>query len=421
MTTKIEAPSMGESISEAIVASWSKNEGDYVEQDELIAELETDKVNLEVVAPAAGRLSKILTAEGDTVTVGQVMGEIEEGAAASASPAPAVEEAPAPVAEAEIKEAPAPAAAASTPSVSVASDIPLSPAVKRLVDENNLDPSKIAGTGKDGRLTKGDVLAFIENPTAAAAPAPATSAPAVEASSASPASEFPERREKMSRLRQTIAGRLKTAQNTAAMLTTYNEVDLSAVMALRNQYKDVFEKKHGVKLGFMSFFTKATIEALKAFPAVNAEIDGDEIVYKDYVNMGIAVSTPKGLVVPVLKRADQMSLADIEANIRQMGEKGRDGKLAPADMAGGSFTITNGGVFGSMMSMPILNYPQSAILGMHAIKDRAVVVDGEIVVRPMMYLALSYDHRIVDGKEAVSTLVKIKEALEDPARMLLEV
>lgn len=425
MTVSIEAPSMGESISEATVASWAKQEGDFVQQDELIAELETDKVNLEVVAPSAGRLTKIAAGEGDTVTVGQLMGEIDESAAEGAAPSlPAGTPEPE---EVEVAEAPAPApvAPAAVTTVAASVDIPLSPAVRRLVEDNGLNPSQIQGTGKDGRLTKGDVLAFIENPTPKAAPTPveipASTAAAPAQAPAASGGEFPERREKMTRLRQTISGRLKTAQNTAAMLTTYNEVDLSEVMAIRSQYKDAFEKKHGVKLGFMSFFTKAVVEALKEFPAVNAEIDGDEIVYKDYVNMGIAVSTPKGLVVPVLKRADQMSLADIEGSIREYGVKGRDGKLTPDDMVGGSFTITNGGVFGSMMSMPILNYPQSAILGMHAIKERPVVVDGEIVIRPMMYLALTYDHRIVDGREAVSTLVKVKEALEDPARMLLEI
>lgn len=417
MAVNVETPTLGESITEATVATWVKQEGDTVEQDELIAELETDKINLEVNAPAAGVLGKIMKQEGDIVNVGDVLAEITEGGAAPvATPAPA-EEAP------KAEEAPA-APAVSAPSAPY--EGPLSPAVKKMIEENAIDPNLIQGSGKDGRITKGDVLAYLDNPTSVmpsaktveAAPA-AASAPV--ATSAKQDVTEREERVKMSRLRQTIAGRLKTAQNTAAMLTTYNEVDMTAVMELRKQFKDQFEKEHGTKLGFMSFFTKAVIEGLKAFPALNAEIDGDEIVYKNYFNIGVAVSTDKGLVVPVLKDADQMSFAEIEQGIKDFAIKGRDGKLKPDDMSGGTYTITNGGTFGSLMSMPILNYPQVGILGMHNIVQRPMVVDGEIKIRPMMYLAMTYDHRIVDGREAVSFLVKIKESLENPARMLLNV
>lgn len=430
MTINIEAPTMGESITEATIASWVKQEGDTVAEDELIAELETDKINLEVTAPKAGVLGKILKGEGETVTVGEVMAELNEGGEASSAPA---EEKKAEEPQTEKEEsAPAPSSEPAATSSSSEGDMPLSPAVKKLVEENNIDPSLIEGSGKDGRLTKGDVLAYLDNPTSVMPSAKSVPETKVETPAAKPAASTPaptatadksdrEERVKMSRLRQTIAGRLKTAQNNAAMLTTYNEVDLSAVMELRKLYKDQFEKDHGVKLGFMSFFTKAVIEGLKDWPALNAEIDGDEIVYKNYFNIGVAVSTDKGLVVPVLKEADKMSFADIESGIKNFAIKARDGKLTPDDMTGGTYTITNGGTFGSMMSMPILNYPQVGILGMHNIQQRPVVVDGQIVIRPMMYLAMTYDHRIVDGREAVSFLVKVKQCLENPSRMLLGV
>ena len=343
---------------------------------------------------------------------------VTEGAAAPSAPAAEAAQAPA--------EASAPVQAAVSPEAASASfEGPLSPAVKKMVEENAIDPNLIQGTGKDGRITKGDVLAYLENPTSvmpsakSVETAPAPAAPVQTVVEADKGAR--EERVKMSRLRQTIAGRLKTAQNNAAMLTTYNEVDMTAVMELRKQYKDQFEKQHGTKLGFMSFFTKAVIEALKAWPALNAEIDGDEVVYKNYYNIGVAVSTDKGLVVPVLKDADKMSFADIEQGIKDYAIKARDGKLTPADMTGGTYTITNGGTFGSLMSMPILNYPQVGILGMHNITQRPMVVDGEIKARPMMFLAMTYDHRLVDGREAVSFLVKIKESLENPARMLLNV
>ncbi len=401
MTVKIEAPTMGESISEATVAKWLKAEGEFVQQDELIAELETDKVNLEVNAPQAGKLMKIMTGEGDTVSPGDSMGEIDESAEGGAAPA-ATEEAP--------SEAPKTAAPA-TAAVSLPDD--LSPAVRRMVEENSLNAADIAGTGKGGRITKEDVQKFMKG---GAVKAPAAAAPAAKQNTAER-----EERVKMSKLRQVIAGRLKTSQNTAAMLTTYNEVDLTKVMELRKSYQDQFVKKNDIKLGFMSFFTKAAIDALKAWPALNAEIDGDEIVYKNYYNMGIAVSTERGLVVPVIRDADQMSFAEIEKSIAGFGAKARDGKLMPDDMAGGTFTITNGGVFGSMMSMPILNYPQVGILGMHSIQQRPVAVDGKVEIRPMMYLAMTYDHRIVDGREAVSFVKHIKDVLEDPGRLLIGV
>jgi 2-oxoglutarate dehydrogenase E2 component (dihydrolipoamide succinyltransferase) len=402
MTVKIEAPTMGESISEATVAKWLKAEGEFVQQDELIAELETDKVNLEVNAPQAGKLMKIMTGEGDTVSPGDSMGEIDESAEGGATPA-ATEEAPA--------EAPKTAAPA-TAAVSLPDD--LSPAVRRMVEENSLNAADIAGTGKGGRITKEDVQKFMKG-GAVKDPA-STPAPVAKQNTAER-----EERVKMSKLRQVIAGRLKTSQNTAAMLTTYNEVDLTKVMELRKSYQDQFVKKNDIKLGFMSFFTKAAIDALKAWPALNAEIDGDEIVYKNYYNMGIAVSTERGLVVPVIRDADQMSFAEIEKSIAGFGAKARDGKLMPDDMAGGTFTITNGGVFGSMMSMPILNYPQVGILGMHSIQQRPVAVDGKVEIRPMMYLAMTYDHRIVDGREAVSFVKHIKDVLEDPGRLLIGV
>ncbi len=396
MTKDIRVPTLGESVTEATIAKWFKKEGDAVKADEPLVELETDKVTVEVPAPASGKLEKINAASGTTVTIGALLGSIAEGVAgAVVSPVPAAK----------------PAAIPPAPVAAKAAETSLSPAVRKAVVENNLNPADISGTGKDGRITKGDVLATLEKPApvtiAAATPAPTTAAGAEE-------------RVKMSRLRLTIARRLKDAQNTAAMLTTFNEVDMSHVMALRNQYKDVFEKKHGVKLGFMSFFVKACIQALKDVPAVNAEIDGEEIVYKNYYHVGVAVGTDKGLVVPVLCNADMLSFAGIEKTIAAYGKKARDGQLQMADMQGGTFTISNGGIYGSLMSTPILNAPQSGILGMHKIQDRPIAVAGQVVIRPMMYLALSYDHRIVDGKEAVTFLVRIKEGLEDPQRALLD-
>ncbi|MBL8902475.1 MAG: 2-oxoglutarate dehydrogenase complex dihydrolipoyllysine-residue succinyltransferase [Rhizobiales bacterium] len=396
MAKEIRVPALGESVTEATIAKWFKNVGDAVKADEPMVELETDKVTVEVPAPASGKLTSIAAAAGTTVNVGALLGAIEEGAAgAAAKPAAA-----APVA------APAPAKIAEP----VKAEAPLSPAVRKIVTENKLDPTAIPATGRDGRLTKGDVIEQLTRPAAAPASLPA----------AAPAPSGGEERVKMSRLRLTIARRLKEAQNTAAMLTTFNEVDMSAVMTLRNSFKDVFEKKHGVKLGFMSFFAKAVIQALKDVPAVNAEIDGDDLVYKNYYHLGIAVGTEKGLVVPVVRDADRMSFATIEKTVADFGKKARDGQLQIADMQGGTFTISNGGVYGSLMSTPILNAPQSGILGMHKIQDRPVAIGGQVVIRPMMYLALSYDHRIVDGKEAVTFLVRVKESLEDPQRALLD-
>ncbi len=396
MTKDIRVPTLGESVTEATIAKWFKKEGDAVKADEPLVELETDKVTVEVPAPASGKLEKINAASGTTVTIGALLGSIAEGVAgAVVSPAPAAK----------------PAAIPPAPVAAKAAETSLSPAVRKAVVENNLNPADISGTGKDGRITKGDVLATLEKP------APVTIAAAVPAPTAAAGAE---ERVKMSRLRLTIARRLKDAQNTAAMLTTFNEVDMSHVMALRNQYKDVFEKKHGVKLGFMSFFVKACIQALKDVPAVNAEIDGEEIVYKNYYHVGVAVGTDKGLVVPVLRNADMLSFAGVEKTIAAYGKKARDGQLQMADMQGGTFTISNGGIYGSLMSTPILNAPQSGILGMHKIQDRPIAVAGQVVIRPMMYLALSYDHRIVDGKEAVTFLVRIKEGLEDPQRALLD-
>ena len=427
MATEIRVPALGESVTEATVAKWIRQAGEGVAADEPLVELETDKVTLEVNAPAAGTLAEITIAEGATVEVGALLGVIAEGAAPAvtaaattaaataaptAPPAPAAEAAPAPAAP------PPPAAAPAA-----AFDKPLSPAVRRLVEENNLDPARIAASGKDGRLVKADVLAAIAAGTAKAsavsAPTPAPT-PAASAPVAPRADDPREERVRMSRLRQAIARRLKEAQNTAAMLTTFNEVDMGAVMALHNEYKDEFEKKHGVRLGFMSFFAKAAIAALKELPAVNAEIHGDEVIYKNYYDIGVAVGTPQGLVVPVVREADQLSFAGIEKTIGELGLKARDGKLTLADMSGGTFTISNGGVYGSLMSTPILNPPQSGILGMHKTQMRPMAVGDKVEIRPMMYLALSYDHRIIDGREAVTFLVRVKEAIEDPRRLLLD-
>jgi len=406
--TQILVPTLGESVSEATIARWLKKEGEAVKADEILLELETDKVTLEVPAPAAGVLIKISVKEGDTVGVGAMLGEIEAGAVANDTAKPVAKTEAAPVAA----SAPAPAKTAQT-----SEEPKTSPAVRKMIADNNLDASKIPASGKDGRLSKEDVENYLANNKGGSA---ATSAapPVAAARDLGPREE----RVKMTKLRQVIARRLKEAQNTAAMLTTFNEVDMGPVMELRNEYKDIFEKKHGVKLGFMSFFIKAAIQALKEFPAINAEISGDEIIYKNYYNICIAVSTPQGLVVPVMRDADQMSMAEIEAKIVDFGKRARDGKLSMDEMVGGTYTITNGGIFGSLMSTPILNAPQSGILGMHSIQQRPMVMkDGKIEARPMMYLAQSYDHRIVDGREAVSSLVRIKQALEDPQRLLLDV
>ncbi len=392
MSKEIKVPTLGESVTEATIAKWFKNEGDAVKADEPLVELETDKVTIEVPAPASGKLEKIVAQSGTTIAVGALLGIIAEGAAGTT---------PVPKAEAP-KAAPPPPA---TPAVQS-----LSPAVRKAVVENQLDPAAIPGSGKDGRITKGDVIEHLSKP----ATAPLATPPVAVAPAGS------EERVKMTRLRQTIARRLKDAQNTAAMLTTFNEVDMTEVMALRNQYKETFEKKHGVKLGFMGFFVRACIQALKDVPTVNAEIDGEDIVYKNYYHVGVAVGTDKGLVVPVVRNADQLSLSGIEKTIADYGKKAHDGQLTIAEMQGGTFTISNGGVYGSLMSTPILNAPQSGILGMHKIQDRPIALNGQVVIRPMMYLALSYDHRIVDGKEAVTFLVRVKENLEDPARALLD-
>jgi len=402
MATEIRVPTLGESVSEATIGKWFKKVGDAVKADEPLLELETDKVTLEVNAPAAGVLSEIVAHDGDTVGVGALLGNIAAGgtAIASAAPAPAA----APAKAAAPAPAPAPAPVASTGH---------GPAVNRLAAESGVNPASVAASGKDGRVTKGDMLAAIAAGPAVTAPAPVRApSPADDASR--------EERVKMTKLRQTIARRLKEAQNTAAMLTTFNEVDMTEVMALRNRYKDVFEKKHGNKLGFMGFFVKACVQALKDLPAVNAEIDGTDLVYKNYYHIGIAVGTDKGLVVPVVRDADQLSISGVERTIADFGKRARDGSLKIDEMQGGTFTITNGGIYGSLMSTPILNAPQSGILGMHKIQDRPMVVGGKIEIRPMMYLALSYDHRIVDGKEAVTFLVRVKEALEDPARLVLD-
>ncbi len=412
MATEIIVPTLGESVTEATVAKWFKTVGESFDVDEPLVELETDKVTVEVPASTGGMLQEIVVDEGAEVEVGAVLGFIGDGAAAPAKSDAKPEPAPAP--------APEPEAA-----VEPAGDAPLSPAVKRLVAENALDPAAIPASGKDGRLTKGDVLAYIETREASQAPAPvpvpapaAAPAPAPEptVTKAGPREE----RVRMTRLRRRIAERLKEAQNTAAMLTTFNEVDMTRVMAVRNSHKEAFEKKHGVRLGFMSFFAKASIVALKEIPAVNASIEGDELVYKNHYDIGVAVGTPQGLVVPVVRDADLLSFAGIEKTIAELGRKARDGKLTMDDLSGGTFTISNGGVYGSLMSTPILNTPQSGILGMHKTMARPMVVGDKVEPRPMMYLALSYDHRIIDGREAVTFLVRVKECLEDPERMLLD-
>ena len=413
MSTEIKVPVLGESVVEATVSQWMKAKGDAVQADEPIVELETDKVTLEVPSPVAGVLEDIVAAEGSTVGVDALLAVVAEGKAAAAQPASA------PAKDTSTPAAPATPAPA-TPAPATGAAMTLSPAVRKLVEEHQLNPAAIRATGKDGRLTKADVKAAIDNGGARNAAAPASAAP-VSAPAVARPDDPREERVPMSRLRRIIASRLKDAQNTAAMLTTFNEVDMSAVMALRSEYKDEFEKNHGARLGFMGFFVKAVITALTEFPAVNAEIHGDDIIYKNFYNIGVAVGTPQGLVVPVLKDAQHMGLADIESTIGEFGQKARDGKLGPADMAGGTFTISNGGVYGSLMSTPILNPPQSGILGMHKIQKRPVAIGNSVEIRPMMYLALSYDHRIIDGREAVSFLVRVKESIEDPRRLLLGV
>jgi 2-oxoglutarate dehydrogenase E2 component (dihydrolipoamide succinyltransferase) len=398
MAVEIVVPALGESVKEATVAKWLKKVGEPVAVDDPLVELETDKVTLEVNASAAGVLKEIRVQSGANVAVGAVLGSIGEGSGKATLAAKA--------------ETPKAVQAAAKP---VSNDSFLSPAVRKLVDDNKVNPAQISGSGKDGRLTKGDVLEALNAPKTI----PAAKAPAQPSGPRSNAAR--EERVKMTRLRQRIAERLKEAQNTAALLTTFNEVDMSHVMSLRAQYKDSFEKKHGVKLGFMSFFVKAAIQALKDFPSVNAEIDGQDIVYKNYYDIGVAVSTPTGLIVPVVREADQKGFAAIEKEIGDLGLRARDGKLTMEELTGGTFTITNGGIFGSLMSTPIINPPQSAILGMHKIQERPIALNGQVVIRPMMYLAMSYDHRIIDGKEAVSFLVRIKDAIEDPQRLLLDV
>ncbi|KQM31484.1 2-oxoglutarate dehydrogenase complex dihydrolipoyllysine-residue succinyltransferase [Agrobacterium cavarae] len=416
MATEIRVPTLGESVSEATVGTWFKKVGDTVKADEPLVELETDKVTVEVPAPASGVLTEIVAQNGETVGLDALLGQIAEGAAGAATSAPAPAAAPAAPAPAAAPAAAAPAPAASAPAAS--GSVPPAPAAGKLLSENNLSADQVDGSGKRGQVLKGDVLAAVAKGVSAPAAAPAPVAAPRPVSAEQDAVR--EERVKMTRLRQTIARRLKDAQNTAAMLTTYNEVDMKAVMDLRNRYKDVFEKKHGVKLGFMGFFTKAVTHALKELPAVNAEIDGNDIIYKNYCHVGMAVGTDKGLVVPVIRDADQLSIAGVEKELGRLAKAARDGSLGMADMQGGTFTITNGGVYGSLMSSPILNAPQSGILGMHKIQERPVAIGGQVVIRPMMYLALSYDHRIVDGKEAVTFLVRVKESLEDPERLVLD-
>lgn len=398
MAQALKVPALGESVSEATVLKWLKKVGDAVKTDEPLVELETDKVTVEVNAPHDGVLSEIAAPEGTNVEVGAILGQIGAGSGKAAAPAPKEE----PKKETKAAAAPAAPAAKSSP----ANDPTPGPAARKALDEANLSAAQVSGTGKDGRVTKGDVQNYA--PSSAPAAAPRTAGPREE-------------RVKMTRLRQTIAARLKESQNTAAMLTTFNEIDMTAAMQMRKTYGEKFAEKHGVKLGFMSLFTKAAIKALQEYPAVNAEIDGDEIVYKNHYDISVAVSTPAGLVVPVVRDADQLSLAGIEKAINDLGTRARDGKLAMSEMQGGTFTITNGGIFGSLLSTPIINSPQTGILGLHKIEERPIALNGQVAIRPMMYVALSYDHRLIDGKEAVSFLVSLKNAMEDPARMLLEI
>jgi 2-oxoglutarate dehydrogenase E2 component (dihydrolipoamide succinyltransferase) len=416
MATEIRVPALGESITEATVGKWFKKAGDAVQADEPLVELETDKVTLEVNAPSAGVLSEIAAETGQTVAIGALLGELSPGAAPAKAAAPA----------AAAKSAPATPPAQSAPAkpAPAATTMPPSPAAAKIAAEEKIDLSSIAGGGKRGQVLKGDVLAAIAEaraPVQAPAPIPASApVPAPAPAARAPDDSVREERVRMTKLRQTIARRLKDAQNTAAMLTTFNEVDMSEVMALRARYKEAFEKKHSAKLGFMGFFVKACVQALKEIPAVNAEIDGADLVYKNYYHIGIAVGTDKGLIVPVVRDADKLSIAEIEKAIARLGKRARDGQLTLEELQGGTFTITNGGIYGSLMSTPILNAPQSGILGMHKIQERPIAVAGKVEIRPMMYLALSYDHRIVDGREAVTFLVRVKEALEDPARLVLD-
>ncbi|MFZ0070494.1 MAG: 2-oxoglutarate dehydrogenase complex dihydrolipoyllysine-residue succinyltransferase [Xanthobacteraceae bacterium] len=414
--TEIRVPTLGESVTEATIGRWFKKAGDEVKVDEPLVELETDKVTIEVPAPTAGVLSDIAAKDGETVAVGALLGEIKPGAGASpapakAAPSPAPKPPPAPA---------APAPQASAPAKLAPAEAPLAPSVRKIATETGIDPAAVPGSGKDGRVTKGDMLAEIERAAAQPTPVPQLAASVQVRAPSPPDDAAREERVRMTRLRQTIARRLKDAQNTAAMLTTFNEVDMTHVMALRNQYKDLFEKKYATKLGFMGFFVRACVQALKEIPAVNAEIDGTDIVYKNYYHIGVAVGTDKGLVVPVVRDCDRKSLAEIEKEIADFGRRARDGTLKLEEMQGGTFTISNGGVYGSLMSTPILNAPQSGILGMHKIQERPMVVAGKVEPRPMMYLALSYDHRVVDGREAVTFLVRVKEVLEDPARLVLD-
>lgn len=402
MATEVRVPTLGESVSEATIGTWYKKVGDAITIDEPLVELETDKVTIEVPAPKSGVLAEIIANEGDTVEVNALLAQIAEGEGAAPAPAASVAAPVAPVAAA----APAPAAV---------SEMPAAPSAQKMMAENNVAAGQVDGSGKRGQVLKGDVIGALAKGISTPAAVPA--APRAPTSDADGPRE---ERVKMTRLRQTIAKRLKDAQNTAAMLTTYNEVDMTAVMEMRKKYKELFEKKHGVKLGFMGFFTKAVCHALKEIPAVNAEIDGSELVYKNFCHVGVAVGTEKGLVVPVVRDADQLSIAGVEQEIGRLGRAARDGQLGMSDMQGGTFTISNGGVYGSLMSSPILNAPQSGILGMHKIQERPVAIGGQVVIRPMMYLALSYDHRVVDGKEAVTFLVRVKESLEDPERLVLD-
>ena len=421
MATEIRVPTLGESVSEATIGKWFKKAGDAVKADEPLVELETDKVTLEVNAPAGGVLAEITAKDGETVTPGALLGQISEGGAAVAAPGKSEAKATAPAPASVPTQAPAAsrAAAAATNggsrSQAAPTQMPPAPSAAKIAAERGIDTGAVAGSGKRGQVLKGDVLAFTPGSSPGSAPAPA------QARAPSPPDDAPrEERVRMTKLRQTIARRLKEAQSAAAMLTTFNEVDMSGVMSLRSHYKDIFEKKHGVKLGFMGFFVKACTQALKEVPNVNAEIDGTDIVYKNFCHVGVAVGTDKGLVVPVVRDADRKSIAEIEKAIADFGRRARDGQLKIEEMQGGTFTISNGGVYGSLMSTPILNAPQSGILGMHKIQERPVAIGGKVEIRPMMYLALSYDHRIVDGKEAVTFLVRVKEALEDPARLVLE-
>ena len=429
--TEIRVPTLGESVTEATIGKWFKKPGDPVAVDEPLVELETDKVTIEVPAPAAGVLADIAAKDGQTVAVGALLGQIMEGEGAPSKTTPAPLGRPdqktdttAPINAAEEEPRPRPDTGSKPASPEASSQpaaaAPPAPSVRKLAAESGIDVSTVPGSGKDGRVTKGDMMAAIERAASAPTPVPQPAA-SVQVRAPSPADDAArEERVKMTRLRQTIARRLKDAQNTAAMLTTFNEVDMTHVMALRNQYRDLFEKKHAVKLGFMGFFVKACVQALKEIPAVNAELDGGDIIYKNYYHLGIAVGTDKGLVVPVVRDCDQKSLAQIEKEIADLGRRARDGTLKIEEMQGGTFTITNGGVYGSLMSTPILNAPQSGILGMHKIQERPMAIGGKIEIRPMMYLALSYDHRIVDGREAVTFLVRVKDVLEDPARFLLD-